>query len=166
MDTVPTVRTGVPADIDNVMALALDGAKENGFLQFNPAKILQEVWSALNRDHGLCGVIGPVGQPLEAAVLIRTGMMWYSDEPVLEEKAIFVHPEFRKAAIGRARLLTDFSKKAADGLGMPLIIGVLSTKRTAAKIRLYERQFGPSTGAFFMYGAKSGEWPGSVAGEQ
>ena len=82
--------------------------------------------------------------------------MWYSDDNVLEEKAIFIHPDYRSAKGGRARRLCQFSKQVADNLGMPLIIGVLSNHRTAAKVRLYERQFGKPTGAFFLYGATTG----------
>ena len=30
--------------------------------------------------------------------------------------------------------------------------------RTEAKVRMYERQFGKPSGAFFLYGAKTGEF--------
>ena len=40
---------------------------------------------------------------------------------------------------------------------IPLLIGVLSNKRTEGKIRLYERQLGKPSGAFFLYGARTGE---------
>jgi hypothetical protein len=39
---------------------------------------------------------------------------------------------------------------------MPLLIGVLSNHRTEAKVRLYERQFGKPTGAFFLYNGSTG----------
>jgi hypothetical protein len=84
--------------------------------------------------------------------------MWYSDHEVLEEKAIFIHPDFRSAKGGRARKLCEFSKHVSDSLGVPLIIGVLSNHRTEAKIRLYERQFGKPSGAFFLYNATTGGW--------
>jgi hypothetical protein len=84
--------------------------------------------------------------------------MWYSDAQVLEEKAIFIHPDYRSAKGGRARRLCEFSKRAADGLGIPLIIGVLSNHRTEAKVRLYERQFGKPSGAFFLYNARTGSY--------
>ena len=133
------------------------GHEENAFLVANPVKMVMDVWPALNQDHGIVGIIGEPGEPIEAAVLLRLGTMWYSDNPVVEEKAIFVRPEFRSAKGGRARKLCEFSKKVADSLGMPLIIGVLSNHRTEAKIRLYRRQFGEPAGAFFLYGAKTGE---------
>jgi hypothetical protein len=82
--------------------------------------------------------------------------MWYSDADVLEEKAIFVDPEYRSAKGGRARRLCEFSKQVSDKLGIPLIIGVLSNHRTEAKVKLYERQFGKPSGAFFLYNAQTG----------
>jgi len=84
--------------------------------------------------------------------------MWYSDAQVLEERAIFIHPDYRSAKGGRARRWCEFSKRTADGLGIPLIIGVLSNHRTEAKVRLYERQFGKPSGAFFLYNATTGAY--------
>jgi hypothetical protein len=150
------VRIGEPEDVHPMMDLAMQACDENGFVNPNPQKLLAEMWPALNLDNGLVGIIQDEGEKLEGAILLRIGTMWYSDTPVLEEKAIFIHPDYRSAKGGRARRLCEFSKKAADTLGLPLIIGVLSNHRTEAKVRLYERQFGKPTGAFFLYNAQTG----------
>jgi len=152
------IRIGTPADVDDIMELALSACDENGFVEPNPAKLLNEIWPALNLHYGLVGIIGPQGTKPEGAVLLRIGAMWYSDNEVLEEKAIFIHPDYRSAKGGRARRLCEFSKQAADSLGIPLIIGVLSNNRTEAKVRLYKRQFGEPSGAFFLYNARTGGW--------
>jgi hypothetical protein len=151
------IRVAVPEDVHEIMDLALSACDENGFVNPNPHKLLAEIWPALHRDHGLIGAIGKPGGQIEGVVLLRVGAMWYSDNPVLEEKAIFIHPNFRSAKGGRARQLCEFSKKVADSLGIPLIIGVLSNHRTEAKVRLYTRQFGQPSGAFFLYGAHTGQ---------
>jgi len=150
------VRVAVPEEVHAIMDLALSACEENGFVNPNPKKLLAEIWPALNRERGLIGVIGEPNGKVEGAVLLRVGTMWYSDAEVLEEKAIFIDPDFRSAKGGRARKLCEFSKQAADSLGIPLIIGVLSNRRTEAKVRLYERQFGKPSGAFFLYGAVTG----------
>lgn len=150
------IRIGTPNDVDDVMELAMQACDENAFVQPNPKRLLEDIWPALNLDRGLLGIIGEEGGKPQGVVLLRIGKMWYSDQDVVEEKAIFIHPEYRSAKGGRARKLCEFSKKIADGLKIPLIIGVLSNSRTEGKIRLYERQFGKPTGAFFLYGAKSG----------
>lgn len=155
--TRPHVRIATPAEVDEVMKLALMGCAENEFLPHNPVKVLQDVWAALNMDQGIIGAIGPVGGELEGAVLLRIGQIWYSDSPHIEERAIFVHPAYRSARGGRAARLAEFSMDVADQLGMPLTIGVLSNHRTEAKVRLYRRTLGEPAGAYWVY------WPGSRA---
>ena len=155
------IRVGMPEDIDEIMVIAVQAAEENGFLEANPRKLAEEIYPALCQDHGIVGLIGRKGEAIEGIVVLRIGTMWYSDTPVVEEKAIFIHPEYRSAKGGRATRLCEFSKKVSDTLGIPLIIGVLSNNRTAAKVRMYERQFGKPSGAFFLYGAKTGDHSGT-----
>jgi GNAT superfamily N-acetyltransferase len=150
------IRLGTPEDEQEMLKVALRAWEENGIKNVNPEKMLGMIKPALYLWQGLVGIIGERGKPIEGAVLLRTSQMWYSDDWMLEEKAIFVDPQYRSAKGGRARRLCEFSKKVADRLNMPLIIGVLSNHRTEAKIRLYERQFGAPAGAFFLYNAQTG----------
>lgn len=161
-EDTPYVRIATPEDLDGVMALAMAVCAENAVTPPNPAKLLGEIWPSLSQNEGICGVIGPVGGPLEAVILLRAGALWYSDVVVLSERSCFVHPDFRSAKGGRAKLLCEFSKQAADTLGLPLLIGILSSERTRAKCKLYERIFGEPAGAFFMYGVKTGAMSGAV----
>jgi len=150
------IRLGTPEDEAAMLDLALRAWEENGIKDVNPEKMLGMIKPALYLWQGLVGIIGKPNEKIEGAVLLRTSQMWYSDEWMIEEKAIFVDPEYRSAKGGRAARLCEFSKKVADDLGMPLIIGVLSNQRTEAKIRLYERQFGAPAGAFFLYNVRTG----------
>ncbi|UOF80320.1 putative acetyltransferase [Caudoviricetes sp.] len=155
MDEV-TVRTGTTEDFNAMMDLTLAATRENAFVNPDIKKLADVIWGALTIKTGICGVIGPVGGKLEGAVLLSMGEVWYSRELILEEKAIYVDPEYRSAKGGRAKKLADFAKSASDRLTVPLAIGVLSTTRTEAKIRLYERVFGSPAGVYFLYGAKTG----------
>jgi len=152
------IRLGTPEDLDGMMHIAMLATTENAFLEPSAARLASEMWPALHQDHGLVGIIGKEGGVIEGAVLLRIGMMWYSEQPVVEEKAIFIHPDYRSAKGGRAKRLCEFSKHVADTLGLPLIIGVLSNSRTEAKVRMYRRIMGPEAGAFFLYGAKTGNF--------
>jgi hypothetical protein len=147
------VRCATTEDLDQIMTLAMMGTEENGFVPANQNKVLQEIWSALNMHQGVVGAIGEPGEMVEGAVLLRVGGIWYSDAIMIEEKAIFVHPSYRKASGGRAARLAEFSKWFADSLGLPLLIGVLSSHRTEAKVRMYTRIMGPNSGAYWIY------WP-------
>ena len=156
MDEDLNIRIGNPNDEAAMLDLALRAWEENGIKNVNPDKMLGMIKPALYLWQGLCGIIGEPGKKIEGAVLLRTSQLWYSDDWILEEKAIFVDPEFRNAQGGRARRLCEFSKRVADGLNIPLLIGVLSNHRTEAKVKLYERQFGSPAGAFFLYNAHTG----------
>jgi hypothetical protein len=151
------IRLATPDDLDEIMELAFMACADNSFLDYSPQLLLKEIWPALNQDHGLFPVIGPRGGAIEGFVLLRIGNMWYSDQTCLEEKCLWVHPDFRSARGGRARKLLEFTKRAADALKIPLIIGILSDKRSEGKVKLYERLFGAPAGAFFLYGAKCGD---------
>lgn len=148
-----TVRTGNPADVHPVMRQALAACEENSLSRVNPTKLLGEVWASLNLDKGIMGLIGQ--DPIEAGILLRVEPLFYSDDMCLLERAIFVNPDYRRGG-GRARLLCEWAKGAADDLGLPLVIGILTSQRVEAKIRLYERQFGEPSGAYWIYGAKTG----------
>jgi hypothetical protein len=155
METV-TVRIGNDRDVDGMMELALAACEENGLTNPNPMKLLAEIWAGLTRNHGLVGIIGEQGKQLEAAILLKTESLWYSDDPSLVERAIFVHPDYRSAKGGRARKLCEFAKHAANLLELPLVIGILSSQRTESKVRLYERQFGKPSGAYWIVGGETG----------
>jgi GNAT superfamily N-acetyltransferase len=157
------VRLATPEDENALLDLALRAWHENGVMDINEEKMRGMIRPALYLWQGLCGVIGEPGEKIEGAVLLRVSQMWYSDSWLLEEKAVFVDPDFRKVgggrssqSVGHARRLVEFCKEAADKLSVPLLIGVLSNTRTKAKVRLYERQFGEPAGAFFLYGVKTG----------
>lgn len=145
--TTIRVRTGTEADIDGMMRLALSACEENGLTDPNPEKLVREIWAGLSKQRGIVGIIGD----FEAAILLRVEPMWYSDTLALIERAIFVHPDYRAAKGGRARLLCEFAKSAARELNMKLVIGILSTIRAEAKERLYSRQFGQPAGAYWLY---------------
>ena len=147
------VRTGNPADIHPVMKQALAACEENSLTTVNPTKLLGEVWASLNLDNGIMGLIGT--DPIEAGILLRVEALFYSDEKCLLERAIFVNSDYRKGG-SRAKLLCEWAKGAANDLGLPLVIGILTSQRVEAKIRLYERQFGEPSGAYWIYGAKTG----------
>lgn len=143
-------------DLPAIMGLAREICQENGFVKANMEFLAAEFWPALHLDHGICAVIGDPGETIEGLVLLRIGRMWYSEEIVLEEKVLCVGGAYRAAKVGRARALCEFSKQTADRLDLPLLIGILSQGRQAAKVRLYTRQFGEPAGAFFLYGATTG----------
>lgn len=156
MDETVKIRVGTPEDIHGMMDLAIAATKENAFIVPSNMMLLESIWPALHRKEGIVGIIGEPGERIEGAILLRVGKVWYSEEEVIEERAIYVDPEFRAAKGGRAKKLAEFAKEVSNELGLPLAIGVLSNNRTEAKIRMYERVFGKPAGVYFLYNAKTG----------
>lgn len=158
MDTEIKVRTGTPSDVDGMMRLALNAAEDNGLTKADPHKMLRQIWSALNLDHGIVGIIGDPGTEFEGAALLKIEELWYSKESTLIELSIFVDQKFRSAKGGRAARLCNFVKDVQKSLDIPGVVGILSTNRTEAKRKLYERSFGVPGGHYWILGAKTGEW--------
>jgi hypothetical protein len=160
--TEPLVRAAQPDDENGIMTLARMIHEEIGMFDLNEEKVRSTIRPLLHKHFGIIGVVGAKDN-LEAMILLRIANNWYSDAPFLEEMSVFVRPEYRNATVSRVHKLIEFAKKAADGLDLPLMIGVLSNQRTNAKVELYEKHFGHPAGAFFIYGASTGQ-PEAVLG--
>lgn len=160
-----TVRVANRNDVHSIMDLAVLCADESAFLDADPRRLLEAIWPALHLDHGMVGVIdGDEPGRLQGSILLRVGPPWFGTQPFLEERSIFVHPEFRGGhggpKGGRAKVLVDFAKFVARRMQMKLLVGILSTERTAAKVRLYERMFGKPSGAFWLFDPSAEEASG------
>lgn len=149
------VRVGTPEDLEGCMELFIRANEENGIDEIDRQKLFSVVLPSLNREGGMIGVIGERGY-LQGVIMLRIESLWYGSAPILFEKLVFVHPDFRSVKGGRARKLCEFSKQVSDELEIPLIAGISSNERTRAKIRMYERMFGAPVGAYFLYNGKTG----------
>lgn len=147
-----TVRTATPEDVHALMDCALAACADNGLIEPNPVKLLNDIWPALNLDRGIVGVIGD--KFIEAGILLRVDKLFYTDKDMLLERSLFVRPEYRKSGdhkVSRAKLLCSFAKQAAKELNLQLVIGILTKERVEGKVRLYEREFGEPAGAYWLY---------------
>lgn len=142
------VRFAELCDLDQILFLCREMHAENGLFAISEDKVHEMVMTHFNRTGGLIGVIGEPGA-LEAVIGLRISQAsWYTDEVVLEDFMTFVLPEFRRST--NAQDLIEFSKKCAKVIGIPLLTGVVSNSRTAAKVNLYRRKFGDPAGAYFL----------------
>ena len=154
--TEPTVRLGTQEDMHEVMALMKLATEENAFIEPSMEKIAIATWGCLTRQNGLAGIATADGVGIHGFIMITVGENIYSDKKFLEERVVFVHPEWRSMRYALGKKLVNFGKRASDELGLPLLIGILSNRKTAAKVRMYRREFGEPAGAFFLYGSETG----------
>lgn len=129
--------------------------EEIGLFPMNEDVVREYVACAINKtatdlvpNPPILGVI-PGENRLEGAICMVLSSMWYAPEHChLEELFNFVHPDHRKS--GHVDRLIAFGKDCSDRVGVPLMIGIISNSRTAAKCRLYSRVL-PKVGEFFFY---------------
>lgn len=143
------VRRAEPEETESVMKLCRQLAKENAMFNIDEEKVREGVEGAINGTGGILGVIGNLGE-IEGMMMIRIAQFWYSNDFYLDELFAFVPPKYRRSE--NAKKLIDWSKNLADDMGLPLFVGIISTTRTEAKVRLYRRMFGDFLGCFFMHG--------------
>lgn len=146
------VRVATRADEDAIFALMYLAHKENGMGTMNPEKVWLGIRHALSRKGGVIGVIdGADG--IEGMIFLNLSQWWYSDDWHLDEMMNFVHPEHRRK--NHARMLIEFAKWFAEEIStgldepMPLFVGVLTTHRVEAKVRLYQRKLQQGGAVFF-----------------
>lgn len=157
------VRSAVPADEEELWKLFRLMHSETALLPMSEPKVqdyLRRVLypeTILPNDTGPRGIIGVIGSHarLEAAIMLILGQIWYSEEVTLMDALNFVHPDFRQS--DHAKTLISYGKHVVDEIRQAhptfqMMIGIVSTKRTAAKIRLFRRQM-VEAGAVFIYPA-------------
>lgn len=145
------VRYAELQEFPEVMKLCRQLHKENGAFSMDEQKVSDIIEKAINRQHGILGVIGHIGE-IEGMMLLQLSQFWYTDDWHLTELFSFVPPKYRKSH--NARKLLTWAMRVSDGMGLPLFIGIVSTHRTEAKVRLYQRIIGNLVGCFFMHGNK------------
>lgn len=146
------VRLAQPSEEDDLMEMCRMLHEENGLFPMSEDRVRQVLRMAFERKGGILGVIGDTGK-IEAMICMLISQIWYWDQWHLDELFSYCRPEYRKS--NNSKLLINFATRCADELGLPLIIGIVSNKRTAAKIRLYESTLGlKPSGAFFVHNTK------------
>ncbi len=155
MSSPSIVRIAGPKDFDEVWRLLMESHKENSLFPLAPEKVRWLVNRVIYPEtihpndtgiRGIIGVIGPIGA-LEGLVLLTVGSFWYSDAQHIEEYLALVDIRHRRS--GHAKALVFFMKEQVRLTGLPLLTGIMSTIRTEAKCRLYQRML-PKIGEFFF----------------
>jgi hypothetical protein len=151
----PGIRFGRPEDLDAIYDFLLMLDIENSVFDLSENKARESISTCLDPKRGVVGIIDR-GNGIEACVGLRASQMWYSEEWFFDELWNYVHPDYRKvrvADVGHAERLIEFSKWASLNLGIPLVMGIVTKNKLAAKVRLYQRHM-PQIGAYFVWGKK------------
>ena len=154
-----SVRMAQPGEEEAVYELVYMAYRENGFMfaLIDPPKVKRLIHWGTHRERGmLLGVIERDGVIVATCSLAPEQFGW-SQQWHLQDHWQYVHPDHRQSH--HVDALLDFECWCADemsrGFGYPVYVvaGVLSTHRTRAKERVFQRHMN-HVGASFIY-----PWP-------
>jgi len=117
-------------------------------------KVDSMIGRCVSRDRAMAGIIMGDGG-IEASVGISIEEFDYSEHPHLEARWLSVHPDHRHST--HLQQLLKFADWAAEQMGVPAFLGVLTDKDLIGKMRLYQRRM-PQVGAMFAAGVQDGRF--------
>lgn len=164
--TKSLVRLAHSSDEAEVLAHIRIMHAESGWRELDIDRCRIFLARAFDRKGGILGVIGAPGH-IRAMIYVLITNAWYTSEHHLEELFCWVHPDHRNSDY--SKLLIEFAKDCSDRISVemgskcPLIMGILTGKRMAAKVRLYRRFFGIPVGAYFAHNVC---WPQAEPSEE
>jgi len=150
-----SVRVATVTDEDALFPILMMAHKENGTMPVSEFRVWEIIRNATRRNrpkeertgYNVIGVIdGP--KEIEAILSLELARMSYSDNWHLQDICNFVHPDHRKS--NHAADLLEFGKWISDQMGFPLLIGILTDERLAAKKRFYQRRV-KECGALYLH---------------
>ena len=154
MITDSPIRLAQPADEPELLHLFKMMHAEGGMRPLDIDSVRDTFARAFDRKGGILSVIGAPGHIRAMQYLLIT-RFFYTRESHIEDLWNWVHPDHRHSDY--SKLLIAHAKKCSDeisrdaGIKVPLLMGVMTNKRMAAKVRLYRRFFGIPIGAFFVH---------------
>ena len=145
-----TVHCATEADLDEIMRLLRIMHAEGGMFPLDEECARDMFMRAMRvkNKEGLLGIIRGEGAEIRAMIYLLLTRFWYTSAYHIEELFNFVHPDHRHSNYADA--LLRFAGHSSEQLGIPLLIGVLTNARMAAKVRLYRRRLGMPVGAIFV----------------
>lgn len=152
----PDVRLAGPKDELAIYNLVIMDLEENARVAPIAKDEVEELIMRGTRQKG--GIVSVIddketGLPIAVQIIVHD-KWWWSKSRHLIKVMDFVHPEHRSSNYGAQ--LIEFSKWITDrwtenfGYQVYLLSGVLGTKRTKDKVRLYGRHVTP-VGAYYLY---------------
>ena len=145
------IRIATYGDEDKLFKFIEAGHSESALYPMSPYKVNQYIDEAIARTRPIIiGIIdSPTKNEIAASMCIVYEQLWYTDEWHLAELWNNVRPDYRKT--NYAKDLIQFGKWVSDTAAKALNIGIVTTERMEAKIRMYRRQRLQQTGAYFIY---------------
>src|SRR5688572_27526157 len=96
LPNAPLVRAAVAEDWPQLIEMCKELYEESGQDDVGWDLVEHTVACGINRDGAMIGVIGPVGK-VEGATCLVFASFWYSRKVFLEERFLYVRPDYRRS---------------------------------------------------------------------
>ena len=137
-----------PSDAPEVYRLMIELHNENGVFTLNAEKAARMCAGLFEPGLAVVGVLRGTVE-IEGAIALKRVQLDYTDDWHLVDVFNHVRIPYRKS--DHAKRLIKFAKACGEDLGLPILVGIVSTQRTEAKMRLYRRML-TQVGGFFISG--------------
>lgn len=158
MEKPQHIRAARPSDEEDLYDLLCMAYSENAVFKMSEKKVRAMIEAGTRDRNVVIGVAESPDGKIAGSIGAIFSQWWFTDEWHIDECWNFVHPDYRRSDIRYGAELIKYAKWIADNMQMPLHMGIITTERMEAKIKMYKRQM-PQTGAFFMYNMKSAGGP-------
>jgi hypothetical protein len=157
------IRPATQGDENSLFDLLCMAYGENASFAMSEKKVKAMIEAGTREKGVIIGVAdAPDGSGLAGSIGAVFTQWWYTDDWHIDECWNYVHPDHRKGInkqpAGYGSDLIKYMKWVAEQMNMALHLGILTNKRTKAKIRMYESHM-PQVGAFFIHNLQSCNGP-------
>lgn len=140
------MRMAEPSDLEAIGKLLYLMHAEVAVLTVDEPKARETVTAIVNSRQCLVSC-DDTGQIVGSLGLIYGEPFWYSSDRGLMDKWFYIHPDHRGGTHAQDLIVT--AKKLARIAGIPLWVGVSSTKKTVRKMLFLEKWMQPFGGMFY-----------------
>ena len=136
------VREATAEDQGDLLDLCRRSHEETGIGPFSAIKTLAAIDGAIRHGVGVVGVVGM--DRVEGSAGLFFEEPWGSETTILISRWLYVLPEYRAST--HLRDLAAWAERLSHphpvGVGVPVLVSEVASRRTEAKQRLYRRHMG------------------------
>ena len=152
-----TIRPALPSDEDEIFTLLCLAYRENAPFTMSEKKVRDKIEMGAREKTIIIGV-SIEDDVVAGSVGASFSQDWYSDDWYIGEMWNFVHPDYRKSDIRHGKNQIQYLKWLSENMEMALSMGILTSTRLEAKIRMYGREM-EQVGALFVYNSQAALGP-------
>jgi hypothetical protein len=154
------IRIANPGEDDSIFSILSDFHAENGVFSLCERKVRERIAQGLAAKGDAVILVIDGNDEIAASVGLGMGEAWYTEEWSINEYWFYVRPAYRHSHFDQD--LVNTIQALSDRWKLAGTVGVTSTHRTEAKMRLFARRM-KMIGGLFAHGLEYASGPVALA---